>query len=369
MNRAIASSTYKPWRFKIIPIKDIFWTFFGFLIFIPIELTDGLFLSYFQIAFLFFLSQIQKSQLCIVALYSSIVVLSVTVGDEIRLTSIINPILIAMAFLIKVKPDHQSHIIRGIYISAVIHTFVLIYTLSQASIATLYALLVTRDWASSTIPYFGNGFAMGFAVVMLFAAKEHNWKLLLILFVGGILTTSRVPIFSIAIITFFYLVRRMSLKNFINITAICLLTFLVSIYLYQFYNLAEQLDGILDRFTYASDRSSAYSSAVASINEHPFLGVGSKNIEYFFHSHNSYLQIIYKHGIFAFILWFILMYMSILKNLISFRNIDFLLIFFLISFFQIGLLNPCIILLFVIYRQFVLDKNLQNSRKVYIETN
>jgi hypothetical protein len=361
MNRAIASSTYKPWRFKIIPIKDIFWTLFGFLIFIPIELADGLFLAYFQILVLFFLSKkISTVKFSIFSLYCLIVVLSITLGDEIRIASIINPILIGMALLVNIRSKYRSEmIIKGIYISAIAHTFLLMYIFSTADITTLYGMLTQRDWASDVIPYFGNGLAMSFAVSMLFAAKDRNWKLLLILFIGGVLTTSRVPIFSVVIISFFFVARSISLKNLINIIFIGFLVSFTFITLFTNYNLAEQVEGILNRFTYASDRNNVYLLAISEIVENPILGAGSKKLEYYYHAHNSFLQVAYRYGIFAFCLWFFLIYLSLLRGLMSLKYIEYILVFVLISFFQIGLLNPCIVLMIIIFRQFWLDQSVK----------
>lgn len=360
MNRAIASSTYKPWSFKILSFMDIFWTLFGFLIFIPIELADGLFLAYFQILVLFFLSKkISKVKFSIFSLYCLIVVLSITLGDEIRLTSIINPILIGMALLINIRSEYMSAmIIKGIYISAIAHTFLLLYVFSTADIATLYGILTTRDWASDVIPYFGNGLAMSFSLAMLFAAKDRNWKLLLILFIGGVLTTSRVPIFSVAIISFFFVARSISFKNLMNIIFIGFLVSFTFITLFTNYNLAEQVEGILYRFTYASDRFDVYLVVLSEIVENPILGAGSKKLDYFFHAHNSYLQVAYKYGVFAFALWFFLIYLSLLRGLMSFKFIEYILVFILLSFFQIGLLNPSLILQLIVFRYFYSKKNL-----------
>ena len=361
MNRNITFPIYKLWRIKIIPITDIFWISFGFLMFMPIEIFvgSGLFFAYFQILTLFILSKrISKVRLSIFFLLCPIIVLSTIAGDEIRLTSLINPIVIGIALMINIESEHKAYMIKqGIYISAIANTFLLMYVLSQANLSTLYAMLTTRDWAADLIPWFGNGLAMSFALTMLFAAKDRNWKLLLIIIIGGILTTSRVPIFSVAIISFFYVARSISVKNLMNIIFIGILASFAFLTIFTNYNLAEQVDGILYRFMYASDRFDVYVLALSEIVENPILGAGSKNLDYFFHAHNSYLQVDYKYGVFAFALWFSLIYLSLLRGLISFKHLDFILIFVLITFFQIGLLNPSLILQLIIFRYFYSKKN------------
>jgi hypothetical protein len=184
MNRNI-TFPIKLWRIKIMPITDIFWISFGFLMFIPIEIFagSGLFFSYFQILTLFILSKtISRLRLSIFFLLSLIIVLSTIAGDEIRLTSLINPIVIGIALMINIESEHKAYMIKkGLYISAIAHTFLLIYILSRANLSSLYDLLISRNWASDVMPYFGNGLGISFALAMLFAAKDRNWKLLLII--------------------------------------------------------------------------------------------------------------------------------------------------------------------------------------------
>jgi O-antigen ligase len=126
-------------------------------------------------------------------------------------------------------------------------------------------------------------------------------------------------------------------------------------------DLADQADGIVSRITYAGDRSHVYTLALSNIVENPMLGAGSKNLEYFVHAHNSYLQIAYKYGFFALVSWFLLVYLAFFRNLILFKHIDFILIFGLVSFFQIGLLNSNLVMLLILYCRFFSDKKLEHE--------
>ena len=104
-------------------------------------------------------------------------------------------------------------------------------------------------------------------------------------------------------------------------------------------SLADDIEGLSSRFTYSADRIDVYTYAFQEFLDNPFLGIGSENLDYYTHAHNSILHIAVKHGFFALIFWSLLVYRSLIKGLPFLKNLDYFGIFFLIAMTQIGLHN------------------------------
>jgi len=358
INKLIVDRKINPEQIKTsaqIPfqrIANLFWVLFGILLFMPIELgVNGLFLAHFQIILLFIFSKkISKIKIIVYLGYCSLVLISTMIGDDIRLTSLINPIAIGLALIINIKDKNQSRMIKnGLYISAAANTFFLIYLfIIQQNIGSLYFLLTARTWALEAMPYFGNGLAMLFSLVMLFAFKEGRLKLVLLFFIGGVLTTSRVALLAMVIISIFYIIRSVKNIKAIAIVGLLSLSFFAPI-LYSTLVPDNELGGITSRLAMVNDRLDVYTLALSKVYENPILGVGSEKLEYFGHAHNSYLQIAYKYGGLALIFWLMLIYLAYFKRLRFVKNIPFLLIFAIISFGQIGLHNLNVLRVLAVY--------------------
>ncbi len=352
-------------RAQIQPIINFFWVLFGVLAFMPLEITTGLYVGLFQLIILFLLSKrISKIRLSLFLFFFSVVIFSTMTGDDARLTSLVNPLVIGLALLTNIRSENRATMLKkGIYISAAANTFFLLYLLSQANLSTLYAVLTTRTWAFESMPWFGNGLAMSFSMAMLLASKDGKYKLLLLLFIGGILTTSRIPLLSMVVILLVYFGRSINFNHLLKIVIIGILISLASMVILNNTDFApvDEMDGIAKRISYADDRNSVYTLALSKVVENPMFGSGSENLEYFEHAHNSYLQIAYRYGVFALASWFLMVYLAFFKNLILFKHIDFILVFGLISFFQIGLLNSNVLMLLILYCRFFSDKKLEHE--------
>ncbi len=336
-------------------VRNIFWAVFGMFIFMPIEIFyDGLYLSYFQIIILlFFTKRISKIAFLIFLGFLWSVLISVIRSDAVQLTTIINPILIGVALILTIQDKNQLHSIKlGIYFAAIGNTFALLFLAYHKNITNIFVLMGSRVWAIPEIPYFGNGLAMLFSAAMIFAYKENKYKLLFFLFIGGLLTTSRIPIFIFLLLIFFLVIRAIKLNIFYGLIIFIFTTAsIISIQNPEFFNISTaEMDSISARISTTEDRIEVYHLALSQIYEHPFFGIGSTKLDYYEHAHNSYLQIALKFGIVGFILWIILVYLAFFKNSIISENIGFLLLFLIISTSQIGLLNPNLVLMLLIYR-------------------
>ena len=335
----------------------------------PIEIiSDGLYLSYFQVIILFlFCKHKSKVKIVVFLCYSASIITSILLSSDVVLTSLVNPILTGLALIIFIDDKNQLEMIKnGIYISAIGNTIFLLILAYQKDINSIFILLTSRDWAVAEMPYFGNGLAMLFSAAMLLAFRENKIKLAVIFFIGGLLTTSRIPILVFAILLILSIFRIFKIR-------IILLLIVVGIFLifslifsdFGFIELSrDQADLLLSRMSTTEDRQDVYELAIAQMYNHPFFGAGSQKLDFYEHAHNSYLQVIYKYGIVTFPFWIFLIYLAFFKNLKFLRNIDFILFFLIISSSQIGLQNPNLVLVIVVYRQILRDNALNKVDRI-----
>jgi len=340
--------------------SKIFWIFFGALLAIPIDLAEGLFFAYFQIIFLFLITKkLSELKLILVLFYVSIVLVSTFYGSDQRLVSLINPTMLALVFLIEFKDSEKINLIfKGMYFSLTLLSIYMIYLFSKIGFTSYYALLNSREWASDDVSFFGNGLAILISFLFVKATKESKYIYALLFFVVGVLTTSRIPIYTAFFILIFYLIK--SLGSFTNIMRFILLTTLILIFA-SYTGLIEELSSLSERILGTSDRVDVYTLAFNTFLDNPFLGIGAERLPYFLHAHNSYLQVLVKYGIFAFIIWLTLIYFVFFTGYKYFSNLDFIFTFFIISMAQIGLHHPNAILIILLYVSY-----LQSSKKINV---
>lgn len=332
-------------------LKKIFWWLFGFLLFMPFEVfVNGLYFSYFQILALFFLSgKISRKRFFLYTIYIFLVLFSIEFGHDVALSSIVNPIITALVLTLgSIKKNNYILIKKGVYFSAFLNALLLVGLCFYSGFSSLTVLLTSRIWALPYIPYFGNGLAMMFSLAMIIAAKEYKVKLVIIFFIGGLLTTSRIPLLSMAIILFFYSMHLFSLKTFLKVLAVL---FLASVFILPRLEgfVFSGINGIGPRLAEASDRETVYSLAINRIEKQPLLGFGSEKLPYFEHAHNSYLQVAYKSGLLSLIVWLGLIYLCFFRRMSILKNLPFFFVFVVVSMTQIGLQNPNLLLIILLY--------------------
>ena len=119
------------------------------------------------------------------------------------------------------------------------------------------------------------------------------------------------------------------------------------------------------RINKTSDREEVYKIALSSFRDNPFFGTGAIKIEYFEHAHNSYLHVVSRYGIFAFLLWIALVYRAYFRGIHMRKNIDFILIFIVLSMSQIGLQSPNVLAVFTILRYFLQYRPMNHKNTIY----
>lgn len=339
-----------------ILLKNLAWIFFGFILFMPIEvLVDGLYLSYFQIVILFLCCGYTSNlNITLLFIYLFFVTLSIMSGFSVELTSLVNPFLTGIALVTSIKDINKIKMVNiGLYLSAIINGVYLCFLAYKNNLNNIFTLLSSRVWAVEQVPYFGNGLAMLFAATMLLAFIERKYFILSIAFIGGVLTTSRIPQLFFLVIIGSFMLRNLISKPFNTFVLMGFATlFFISLSSLNFFDLSPgQIDLLKSRFSEADDRFEVYQLTLTEIINNPFLGVGSTKLYYYEHSHNSYIQVLYKYGLFALFVWLFLLYLVFFKNLKWLNNIEFIIFFLIISVSQIGLQNPNLLLVILMIRQ------------------
>ena len=333
---------------------NFFWFLFGVFAFVPFEIgVEGLYVSYFLIPFLLFNSCApSRFQFSIFLCYVAFVIVSISFGLNPEFTSFVNPILIAICLISRIENQVKLESIKfGLYTSAIITSAFLIWLAYQKEINSIFILMTSREWALPEVPFFGNGLAMLFSIAMMFAYKEKKYFLLFVFFLGGLLTTSRVPMLYFACLSLVFLKSKFK-ANLFSVLFFSFIIVLVFFILnsYELLGMSQgQLDLLQSRFETTEDREEVYQIAAQQISNHLLFGSGSEKLYYYEHAHNSYVQSLYKYGIFAFLSWLSLLCIAFFKKTNQSIDVSFLLLFLIVSLSQIGLQNPNVIVLFVIY--------------------
>jgi O-antigen ligase len=331
--------------------RNLFWIVYGVLIFLPIEIFyDGLYLSYLQIAILFFCSQgISKYRLTHFFLWMTIVSFSIFIGRDAAFETLINPMMIGLVLISPpVGSERALMIKRGVYISATIISIYLAYLLVERDLNVLSIYITDREWAKNDIPFFGNGLAMLFVMAMLLLIKDKQYILFLLITFGALMTTSRMPVLALGLIILSLLLK-FHFRGFIALV-VCIILLQIGLkvdVLSSFYQ--SDFDALYTRVSYAEDRAEVFNAALLNIYSNPFFGVGSEKLIFYEHAHNSYLQVMQKFGLMGFCVFLLLVFMSFFKDIKLYENLLFVFVFIAVTSMQIGLLNPNFMIIVKVY--------------------
>jgi O-antigen ligase len=343
-------------------IKEILWFIYGLLAFVPFEfLYDGLWLAYIQIAIIFCLSaKIKMLNVWIFFTWTAIVIISTLMSDFTGLQTLVNPIFTGLMLIAgDLKRRTSQIILNGIYTSALIYTFYMIYLALELDITSLFILMSSREWALDRVVGFGNGLAILFALVMIFSFKQKKYIMMMLFFIGGIFTTSRIPFIALTIIIlgFFYNSTELHIKIRVITTLVVLLTAALATDVMP--NESEFI-ALEARFSTTDDRVDVYNLAWKHFEDNPFLGIGGAKLPEYDHAHNSYVQVLTKYGVIGFLIWILMWYVAYLKNINIKENLNFMLIFLIISTSQIGLQNPNALILIILYRWIFIESKFKH---------
>lgn len=311
----------------------------GFLTFIPLEIFQGFYLGYVLILLLGFVGVVRAGWVLITYFFFILCVLFATaISADPSVTSIVNPIITSFAIIL--APAATSYVrefAEGFVVSACMHAILLGLFLSFYGPSNIIALLTDRLWAQDYLPYFGNGFAMlfPFAIILALALSEHIRSLLLC--IGGVLTTSRIPLV-FAFVAGAFSVRTSKYAIFFALVVAGTAFVMLSDEVLWFY------EGFSSRLLQSNDRIDVYSLVLTEIVNSPLIGHGPLEIEYYGHAHNSVLHVGYRYGVLAAGVWLVLGFLAFFRANFSPLNVLFLIALGLVSLTQIGLFHPNVVL-------------------------
>lgn len=333
--------------------NELFWNLFGCLAFVPYEVIfDGLWLAYFQLIVLVFAShKAPKTNVYIYFAWGFCILASTVLNPLETAGSIVNPLVIGLGLAFtKLDSNAYKAILRGIYFAALIYVGYMMVLVARLDLLSLAAVMVSRDWGTGVVIGFGNGLAMMFAFVMLLAYRQSKFILAVLFFLGGVLTTSRVPFVAAGIIIAYEVVIRR--HNFRRKVICCGLLMGVYFFLMSFGLIpsGSDLEFLMNRFGETEDRFEVYTLAINQISQSPFLGIGAGKLPFYEHAHNSFLQVLLKYGFVGLTIWGLMWIVCFFRGVRFFNNIDFLMLIVVVSMFQIGIHHPNVVLLLLVFR-------------------
>lgn len=176
-----------------------------------------------------------------------------------------------------------------------------------------FTLPELRLWGAPWFPDWPNFLAFMLSLAFIFNILVYKNNLMGLLNISAaLLTTSRTPLIAIAIVIFIYVLGKnksiasVALKILILTAATVLISYLATLVSEEFIN----------RLFIFSDRGTVYGFALSMFVESPIIGHGavlldsSVGLEKFSSFHNSYLDILVRHGFLGFLVFLLLIWPS-----------------------------------------------------------
>lgn len=174
-----------------------------------------------------------------------------------------------------------------------------------------FSLPELRLWGDPWFPDWPNFLAFMLSLTFIFNILVYKNNIMGLLNISAaLLTTSRTPLIAIAIVIFIYVVVKnksiasFALKFVVLTVAAALISYVTGFVSEEFIN----------RLFIFSDRGTIYGFALSMIVESPIIGHGavlmdnSVGLEKFASFHNSYLDILVRHGLLGFLVFLLLIW-------------------------------------------------------------
>lgn len=325
--------------------------FSGVLLFFPLEVLPGLYLSYITSLVLLFYFTIRKWELVIFLLLAIFCV----VGSFFRPPDSIFSLAITLycTFFMLISFSDRLKIealVCGMKVGVMISFVLFLYALFGYKVFSFKGIFVDdRVWFKTILPYVGNGYAMT-AVLAGFVFSGTRFKFLA--FFLSLLTTSRLSFLS------FLFFLNGGFGKFFKVLVVFLLVLLVLLIFLFSQDLALFVDWdnpFLQRLIKSQDRIVAWSDSFDAFKSSPYFGVGAVDIGYYKHAHNSFLYILGRHGILVFLLYFFI-FMHLLIKLYSGYGVGLCIVVLFFGLTQIAYQNISVVLLFAMLKFFSLKK-------------
>jgi len=242
--------------------------------------------------------------------------------------------------------------IQGMLLWAILVVFLAFYTNIFNYGLLLFSVPNYRLWGEEYFPDWPNYFAFMLALAFLLNSLLFKRPFVsIVLLSAAMLTTSRTPVLAFGLFMFYTVIVKgiygIYMERVLSVVSILLI--LISIVI-----LVPSGGEFMDRLTVIEDRVEIYSFALEMTHDALLLGNGSilldKSVGFGGHAsfHNTYLDILVRHGLFALIAFLILIIPGYKKMSIGGVGFMVVIFFFIIgSLFQNFLKHPHVVMLFM----------------------
>lgn len=280
----------------------------------------------------------------------------INVDYNFNFSSIIIQLILPLVFLMSDFKFEYKYFFKGAIVGCIIVIISLMYLAYEKNLVSNFVLFFTknRDWASDNI-FYGNGTALLLSLLSSYFLINNKIPSAILINILALLTTSRIPVVMFLFITV-YIMLFSSLKVYYKYL---LLGFIIVLIVYGFFFIIEN-EALLNRLSGSEDRKFIFDYSYARFKDNIYLGFGPEDIPLYKHLHNSFFEVLFRYGLFSFVVYVILFVHGNLKNKKS-VFILFLSTFF--AFTQINLHNINYIILLVMILSYL--KNTSFTHEEY----
>lgn len=337
-------------------------TLLGVFTGLQIEFIPGFYSSHLVILLLFIgFTKYQKFELLLyfafVFFCTASTILNISIAGSFanfKFINLLNTIILYSVVLIRITRDQFLAFFRGVIISFYFLCLVVLanFKLSLLENGFFSFFVQERDWFEN-LSFFGNTFAIYGVIVAYINYKILYKNIFLMLGIALllILTTSRLSLFGLIFVVYFF-IKDYFLKSikgkiiliiFTSIAAFVLMDFSLSNF--------DNFELFSNRLEYSNDRESLTIIAKQLFLNSPIFGNGPIYIEKYTHLephlHNIWYDIGVGYGLLGLLFYFILFFRKILFHLLIHKDLLFIVFILVASFTQISLKAPFVgILLF-----------------------
>lgn len=178
-----------------------------------------------------------------------------------------------------------------------------------------WALAELRLWGQGLFPDWPNFYAILLSVGFLLFLLHYRRPLpAAVCMLAALLTTSRVPLVALAMGVGWLVVFGARRRHVLRVAVVALLAAPLAIALTVLFTGSEHLDDFIVRMTLMSDRAEIWRSSLSLFLAHPWLGIGGVMLDQsvghrgYASFHNSYLEVLVRHGLAGFVLYLWLLF-------------------------------------------------------------
>lgn len=303
-----------------------------------IELVDGFYLTYILSLSMLMYLRINYYLLFSYVVFSILVLMSSLFNSSDSIFAPIVTIYTLLFLTAELSRDYPfQYFIRGFKFGIMLAFSLFCYAVFDYGYLDLYELFIrNRSWFKEILPFAGNGLAIILSLGIFLL--HSNSKLRYFALITAVMTTSRLALLSVVSLY----------ERYAKLAIFSLFIFILLISIFFIENLSWLIDNpFAQRIIKSEDRIITYQDNFDAFLQSPVLGNGATDIGYYKHAHNSFLYILARHGLFAFLIYLSLITIFLMK---LFRSSGSVVVFILLlcSLTQIALQNIAVVMILAV---------------------